>query len=339
MVSLSPDNERAPIVIVGASVAGVRTAQALRRRGFGGAISIMGEETHRPYDKPPLTKQMLAPDADSETVPLLSDAEMDALDVDLRLGTRAVALDPGRKIVLTADGERVGYTKLVIATGLKPTTLPGAGQLDGVYTIRSADDALALRHELRRARRAVVIGAGFIGAEFASAARDHGVEVSIIDAQATPMAHVLGAEVGFMLARLHKINDVSLTTGVGFSHFQGTRRVTGVALADGSVLPADVVVVGIGARPATEWLASSGLPIPDGVQCDQNLRVKGSPDIYAAGDVAPRPSPGRPEDRALDERERSRGDRRRRHPRQARASCAGSLRLVRPVRTTDPDRG
>jgi NADPH-dependent 2,4-dienoyl-CoA reductase/sulfur reductase-like enzyme len=279
-----------PIFIVGASVAGIRTAQALRRQGFSGAISIMGEETHRPYDKPPLTKQMLAPDAAAEAIPLLSDADLDALDVDIRLGTRAVALDPDRKIVVTADGEQVGYTKLVIATGLKPATLPGAGQFDGVYTIRSADDALALRDELRRARRAVVIGAGFIGAEFASAAHGHGVTVSIVEAQATPMAQSLGTKVGSMLAKLHEANGVSLTTGVGFSRFQsgspGTRRVTGVALADGSVLPADVVVVGIGARPATDWLASSGLPVPDGVQCDENLRVVGFPDIYAAGDVA-----------------------------------------------------
>lgn len=274
------------VVIVGASVAGIRTAQALRHQGFGGAIRIIGEETHRPYDKPPLTKQMLTPDAARATVPLLLDEELDALDVDLRLGVRAVALDPGGKTVVTADGEQVGYSKLVIATGLRPVTLPGAGELDGVYTIRSADDALALHDELTRARRAVVIGAGFIGAEFASAAREHGVAVSIVEAQDTPMAHLLGPEVGSMLAKLHAVNGVSVITGVGFARFQGADRVTGVTLTDDRVLPADVVVIGIGARPATEWLASSGLPIPDGVQCDENLRVAGFPDIYAAGDVA-----------------------------------------------------
>jgi NADPH-dependent 2,4-dienoyl-CoA reductase/sulfur reductase-like enzyme len=277
---------RVPILIVGASVAGIRTAQALRRRGFDGEITILGEETHVPYDKPPLTKQMLAPDSAPVAVPLLPGEALDALGADLRLGVRAVALDPGSKTVVTADGGRVRYSTLVIATGLRPVSLPGAGELGGVYTIRSADDALALRGELRRGGRAVGIGAGFIGAEFASAAREHGMAVTVVEAQDTPMAHLLGAEVGAMLTRLHEANGVSLLTGVRFAAFQGTRHVTGVALSDGTVLPADVVAVGIGARANTEWLTSSGLPIADGVQCGADLRVTGFPDIYAAGDIA-----------------------------------------------------
>ncbi len=265
----------------------MRTAQALRREGYDGAITVVGEESHHPYDKPPLSKEMLAPGAAAAPVPLLSGDELKALDVGLRLGTRAVALDPSRRTVLTDAGDEVAYAQLVIATGVKPVTLPGADSLVGVHTVRTADDALALRAELERASRAVVIGAGFIGAEFASAARARGVEVSVVEAQDTPMAHILGREVGGALARLHELNGVAVHSGVRFSAFEGHEgRVTGVALSDGRLLPADLVVVGIGARPATQWLESSGLPVRDGVECDANLRVLGRPGIYAAGDVA-----------------------------------------------------
>ncbi|WP_026151436.1 NAD(P)/FAD-dependent oxidoreductase [Streptomyces prunicolor] len=275
------------ILIVGASAAGMRTAQALRREGYDGGITVVGEEPHHPYDKPPLSKEMLAPDGDAAPVPLLSGDELTALDVSLRLGTRAVALDPSRRVVVTDAGDEVAFTELVIATGVKPVTLPGAEPLAGVYTIRTADDGLALRAELAHASQVVVIGAGFIGAEFASAARAHGVEVSVVEAQDVPMAHVLGPEVGGMLARLHELHGVAVHSGVRFSRFEGAGgRVTGVALSDGRVLPADLVVVGIGARPATQWLESSGLPIQDGVECDANLRVVGRTGIYAAGDVA-----------------------------------------------------
>lgn len=265
----------------------MRTAQALRREGYVGGITVVGEESHQPYDKPPLSKEMLAPDGDVAPVPLLSGDELATLDVSLRLGTRAVALDPFRRVVVTDAGDEVAYTELVIATGVKPVTLPGAESLGGVYTIRTADDGLALRDELAHASQVVVIGAGFIGAEFASAARAHGVEVSVVEAQDTPMAHILGPEVGGMLARLHELHGVAVHSGVRFSRFEGAAgRVTGVALSDGRELPADLVVVGIGARPATQWLESSGLPIQNGVECDANLRVLGRPGIFAAGDVA-----------------------------------------------------
>jgi 3-phenylpropionate/trans-cinnamate dioxygenase ferredoxin reductase subunit len=291
------ETARVSIVIVGASVAGVRTVQALRMQGLQGVVTLIGEEPHHPYDKPPLSKQMLAQDGGAP-VPLVTAEELTALDVDLRLGLRATGLDPAARLVQTSDGRLVRYAQLVIATGVRPRTLPGAslpgGRLPaGVRTIRTADDALALRAALAGRPDVVVVGAGFIGAEFASAARRYGCAVSMVEAQAVPMAHILGAEVGALLAKLHESNGVELYSGVTVGHFQAAAdgHVSAVRLADGRALPAGLVVVGIGAQPATEWLASSGLPVFDGVDCDAQLRVIGYPGIFAAGDVARWPHP------------------------------------------------
>ncbi|GAA2223595.1 NAD(P)/FAD-dependent oxidoreductase [Micromonospora olivasterospora] len=279
------------VLIVGASVAGVRTAQALRMAGYSDAITVVGDERHVPYDKPPLSKEMIERDGAPDVVPLVQKAELASLDLDLRLGSAAVSLDAASRLVTLADGAQIPFDRLVIATGVRPRTLPGIGDLAGVHTIRSVDDAAALRSALGRRPRVVVIGAGFIGAEFASAAVGHGVDVSIVEAQPVPLAHVLGADVGRELARLHGANGVRLETGVGFERFVGDGHVTGVRLTDGRVLPADLVVVGIGAVPNTEWLTSSGLPVNDGVVCDEDLQVAGWTGIYAAGDVALRQHP------------------------------------------------
>jgi NADPH-dependent 2,4-dienoyl-CoA reductase/sulfur reductase-like enzyme len=280
------DTGAVSILIIGASVAGIRTAQALRMQGYAEAITVVGEEVHHPYDKPPLSKDMLLPDGDGRPVPLLSEAELEALDVELHLGTRAVSLDVEGRVVTAADGTTFAFDDLVIATGVTPRTLPGADELEGVHTLRNAEDAVALRAGLESAEDVVVIGAGFIGAEFAAAARAHGRTVTIIEPQPVPLTHVLGAEVGAEIARLHELNGVTLHTGVQFSHFVGKDHVSGVALQDGRVLPADLVVVGIGATPATEWLVSSGLPIENGVACDATLHVLGAEHVFAAGDVA-----------------------------------------------------
>lgn len=274
----------ARVVIVGASVAGVRTAQALRMQGFDGTITLVGEEPHHPYDKPPLSKEQLASDAPSEPPALLSAEELTQLDVELHLGVRATGVDPARRVVHTDVGDH-GYDHLVIATGVSPRTLPGTAR-PGVRTVRTADDATFLREQLAAAPRVVVIGAGFIGAEFAAAARARGCEVTIIEAQETPMAHLLGDRVGARLAALHTRHGVALRTGARFDHLVGDSAVEGVALAGGEVLPADLVVVGIGATPAIEWLADSGLPVDNGIECDGDLRVVGHPEIFAAGDVA-----------------------------------------------------
>jgi NADPH-dependent 2,4-dienoyl-CoA reductase/sulfur reductase-like enzyme len=277
-------------LIIGASVAGVRTAQSLRTRGYMGQIAIVGEERHRPYDKPPLSKEMLSADGGAP-IPLLSDEELERLDVDLRLGTRATGLDLARRQVLTATGEALDFDDLVIATGVKARTLPGADELMGVFTLRTADDASAIHASLAAASRILVVGAGFIGAEVASAATKRGVQVTMVEPQPVPMAHLLGAEVGAMLATLHTINGVEMYTDVGVSGFLGADAVTGVRLTDGRQLKADLVVVGIGAAPATEWLTSSGLRIQDGVVCDSRLRALGADRVYAAGDVARWESP------------------------------------------------
>lgn len=277
------------VLIVGASVAGVRVAQALRRGGWSGQITLVGEEPHQPYDKPPLTKQMLL--GDGAPVPLLSPEEAVELDVDLRLGTRVVALDPGARTVTTEDGDRVPWTQLVIATGSTPRALPFPAPA-GVHTIRTADDAVALRAALVQRPRVVVVGGGFVGAEFASAARVAGCEVTIVEIQSTPMAALLGARVGEALAELHRAAGVRVLPGVGVSGFEDVDgQVSGVRLDDGRTLPAELVVVGVGAVPATGWLAGSGLPVADGVECDASLAVLGHPDVHAVGDVARWPHP------------------------------------------------
>jgi NADPH-dependent 2,4-dienoyl-CoA reductase/sulfur reductase-like enzyme len=274
------------ILIIGASVAGLRTAQALRMKGYDGTITLVGEEPHRPYDKPPLSKEMLLPDGAASPVPLLSEEQLADLDVDLRLGVRAIALDVSGRTVTTDAGEVLGFERLVIATGVTPRRLPGTDHLTGVHTLRTVEDALALRAALLTATDVVVVGAGFIGAEFAAAARAHGARVTLVEAQDVPLAHVLGAEAGGRLAEVHEEAGNTLLTGVGVSHLEGTDRVTAVVLNNGRSLTADLVVVGIGASPATAWLESSGLPLGDGIECEADLRVVGTEGIYAAGDVA-----------------------------------------------------
>jgi NADPH-dependent 2,4-dienoyl-CoA reductase/sulfur reductase-like enzyme len=273
------------ILIVGASVAGIRSARALRDYGYDGTITILEAESEHPYDKPPLSKGMLLADAEPAPVELVSAAELSTLGLDLRLGTAALSLDPHQQTVTTSGGP-LTYDSLIVATGVRPRTLPGADGLSGVHTLRQARDARALRAALPLARQVVIVGAGFIGAEFASAARHHKREVTIVEAQPTPLAHLLGEQVGAEIARLHELNDVTVHTRAAVSRFLGSRSVEGIVLADGRQLPADLVVIGIGAEPAADWLHGSGLPLGNGVRCDERLRVNGFPKIYAAGDVA-----------------------------------------------------
>ncbi|TGD85225.1 p-cumate dioxygenase [Mycolicibacterium sp. CH28] len=278
------------VLIVGASVAGIRAAMGLRAHGYDGAITVVESESETPYDKPPLSKGMLLPDGIPTPVQLVSADELSALDVDLRLGTTALALDPERRIVSTAD-ENVAYTSLIVATGVRPRRIAGTEALSGVYTLRQARDARALRAALPAARNVVIVGAGFIGAEFASVARKYDCSVNIVETQQTPLEHLLGRCVGAEIACLHEMNGVAVHTGTSVAGFLGSSAVEGVRLSDGRCLPADLVLVGIGAEPGTEWLRGSGLPIQNGIQCDTNLRVIGFPGIYAAGDVALRYHP------------------------------------------------
>lgn len=277
---------------MGASLSGVRTAQALRQCGYQGAITLVGDEPHLPYDKPPLSKEMLSGSGDP--VPLLLEEDARELQVELRLGARAVALDPSGKRIELRDGESLSYDHLVIATGVSPRTLPGAEEMDRVFTVRTLDDVTGLREALADPGRLVVVGAGFIGAEVASAARGLGWEVDIVEPQSIPMSHVFGPEVGQRLASMHEANGAHLHSDVGVAELLGDGRVQGVRLTDGRSLDADLVVVGIGATPCTDWLLDSGLVIEDGVVCDEGLRAVGVEDVYAVGDVARWPSPYAP---------------------------------------------
>lgn len=271
------------VAVVGTGLAGTRAVEALRREGYTGRIVLVGDEPHAPYDRPPLSKQFLAGTWDGERISLRLDP--DSLDVDLMLGRRAERLDlPHRRLVLDGD-EDVPFDGLVIATGARPRTFPG-NQLDGVFVLRTLDDALALKAALEAKPRVVVIGAGFIGSEVASTCKALGVDVTIVEALDVPLLRVLGPELGAICGDLHRHHGVELKLGHGVAGLLGDGRVEGVELTDGTVVPAEVVVVGIGVIPNTEWLNGCGLDINDGVVCDRTCAAEGADDVVAAGDVA-----------------------------------------------------
>ena len=275
------------VVIVGASLAGLRAAQAARTGGFDGELVVVGEEVHRPYTRPPLSKELLAGEHEAERVVLPSDT----FDAQWRLGVPATRLDRARRRVVLADGDELPYDRLILATGSRARRWPGpGGELEGVHVLRSLDDALALRAALERRPRVVVVGAGFIGCEVAQTARKQGLDVTLIDIAPTPMLP-LGPQLGEWCAALHRDHgvDVRLRTGVAALH--GAGRIEAVELTDGTRVDADLVVVGMGAQPNTEWLADSGLQLTPGLECDATLTAVGDPDILGAGDIVSWPHP------------------------------------------------
>jgi NADPH-dependent 2,4-dienoyl-CoA reductase/sulfur reductase-like enzyme len=273
------------ILIVGASAAGLATAEALRRGGHRGAICLIGDETHLPYDRPPLSKQFLAGDWQHERLALRTLADLPALDLDLRLGVAATGVDAARQIVTLANGDRLSYDGLVVATGARPRRLPGSRGTAGVHTLRTLDDALALRAALRQGRRLAIIGGGFVGAEVAATARRLGAEVTVLESGPAPLAQSLGTQTGQYFAGLHQEHGVRIRTGAAVTGIlTASGRVTGVGLADGTTVPADDVLVAVGCLPNTEWLHGSGLPVNDGLVCDQYCAA--APGVYAVGDVA-----------------------------------------------------
>jgi 3-phenylpropionate/trans-cinnamate dioxygenase ferredoxin reductase subunit len=279
------------ITVVGASLAGLSTVRALRAEGYDGEIVVVGEERHAPYDRPPLSKDFLKGDLDADALALGDADEYADLDVQWLLGERAVALDPAARTVTLAGGRHVRTEGVVVATGAAPRTLPGADGLAGVHTLRTLDDAQALRAELLNGLpRVVVIGAGFIGAEVASTAHRLGLHVTVVEALNVPLERQLGREMGLVCSSLHSDHGVGLLCGTGVAGLTGDGRVTGVRLTDGRVLPADVVVVGVGVRPATDWLAGSGVHVDDGVVCDAGCATS-VPGVVAVGDVARCPNP------------------------------------------------
>jgi 3-phenylpropionate/trans-cinnamate dioxygenase ferredoxin reductase component len=269
------------VVIVGASLAGLRAAQAARGAGFDGELVMVGNEPHLPYTRPPLSKEILAGEHAPERALLPSET----VDAQWRLGAAATRLDRTRRVVVLADGDEVPYDRLILATGSRARRWPGAGaDLEGVHVLRSLDDAIALRAALDRRPRVAVVGAGFIGCEVAQTARKQGLDVTLIDIAPTPMLP-LGPELGEWCADLHRERGVDLRLGTGVAAFHGTGRVEAVELTDGTRIEADVVVVGMGALPNTEWLTDSGLQLNPGFECDATLTAVGDPDVLGAGDI------------------------------------------------------
>ena len=273
------------VTIVGASLAGLNAAEALRRDGFDGPVTLIGAESHLPYDRPPLSKQVLAGEWEPDRAALTDAEELDAAGIEVRLGLRATALDLTSRELTVHTGETVAFDGLVIATGARCRTMPGTEGLSGVHVLRSLDDCLALRADLEATpQRVVVVGAGFIGAEVAATARGRGLEVTLVEALPTPLSRVLGDEMGRVCAEVHRDHGVDLRTAVGVDSIEGDGRVERVVLSDGSTVDADVVVVGIGVIPNTEWLEGSGVQVGDGVLCDASCLAADR--VAAAGDVA-----------------------------------------------------
>ncbi|MFG1684409.1 NAD(P)/FAD-dependent oxidoreductase [Nonomuraea sp. NPDC049269] len=278
-------NAPSSVLVVGASAAGLATAEALRRKGYPGGLTVLGAEPHLPYDRPPLSKQVLSGAWDPERTQLRPQTALSALDAEFILGDPAVGLDAAGRTVHTASGRALRADAVVVATGLRPRRLAGQAELAGVHTLRTLDDALALRAELLASSRLVVVGEGVLGAEIAATARGLGLEVTMAGPLPAPLAGQVGPMVAGMLAELHTERGVHLRLGAGVSGLTGHEgRVTGVRLATGEVLPADVVVVAIGSDPATEWLTGSGLRVDNGLVCDSRCRA--AEGVYAVGDVA-----------------------------------------------------
>ena len=270
-------------MIVGGGLAATRTAEQLRRSEYGGPITIVGAEEHLPYDRPPLSKEVLRAESDDTT--LKPPEFYRENDITVLLGNAAQTVDTTAQTVQLADGTELSYDELVIATGLVPKRIPSFPDLAGIHVLRSFDHSLALRKEAASARRAVVVGAGFIGCEVAASLRGIGVDVALVEPQPTPLASVLGEQIGALLIRLHRAEGVDVRCGVGVAEVRGSDRVQKVVLSDGTELDADLIVVGIGSHPATDWLADTGIDIDDGVVCDSCGRAS-APHVWAIGDVA-----------------------------------------------------
>ena len=273
------------IVVVGASLAGLRAVEALRERGYDGELTLIGAEEHLPYDRPPLSKQVLRGDWEPDRTAFRDAASYGELELSLHLGRAAARLDPRARELELVGGEVVGFDRLIIATGATPRLLPGTPPLDGIHILRTLGDCLALRSAFEAGPRVAVVGAGFIGSEVAAAARHRGLEVTLIEAEPVPLVRAVGKEMGRICGALHVDHGVDLRLGVPVEGFDGDGAVERVRLAGGAAVEADVVVIGVGVAPATGWLESSGLELRDGVLCDATCAAS-APGVFAAGDVA-----------------------------------------------------
>ncbi len=271
------------VAVVGASLAGLSAARSLRKRGYDGRLVVIGDEPHRPYDRPPLSKEFLAGAIGEADLTLERDDE--DLHAEWLLGTRATRLDRTERAIRLADGREIRADGIVIATGAAARRLPGTQGLAGVHVLRTLDDALALRDALARGGRLVVIGGGFVGAEVASTAYALGLDVTVIEAAPTPLAGPLGETMGGIVSALHADHGVRLLCGMGVKGLNGESRVEAALLEDGRSIPADTVVVGVGARPCVEWLEGSGVTLDNGVKCGADGRTSLA-GVVAVGDCA-----------------------------------------------------
>ena len=274
------------VAIVGMSLAGLRTAESLRRLGCDATITAIGAESHVPYDRPPLSKDFLTKHRSFDEIVLRREG-FDNLDIDVRLGVLATRLDAAKQTLALSDGSTLDYDQLVIATGTQPRRLPASvcdPNLASVHYLRTYDDAVTLRSDIATAERVCIVGAGFIGAEIAASCRTLGVGVTMLEAQAQPMVRGLGETLGAVCAQLHRDHGVDVRLGVQIRSVHGAGRAQYVVLEDGSEIRCDAVVIGIGVEPCTHWLQGSGLTIDNGVVCDEYCLA--APNVYAAGDVA-----------------------------------------------------
>ena len=274
------------VVVVGAGIAGTRAAETLRQDGYDGELTIVGAERHAPYHRPPLSKKLLSGKVHRAGIDLAPQFEVDAR---VLRGASAVGLDVSAHSVQVRDGNdelALQFDGLVIASGAVPREWPSGPVPDGVLVLRTVEDCLAIRERLSSGPRVVIVGGGFIGAEVAATCRSVGLEVVLIERAASPLLAALGKELAPRWADLHRDHGVDLRVGVGVDEFVGNGRIDAVRLTDGSQVPADLVIIGLGVTPATEWLDGSGLRVDDGVVCDATGAVEGGTDIVAAGDVA-----------------------------------------------------
>jgi 3-phenylpropionate/trans-cinnamate dioxygenase ferredoxin reductase component len=273
-------------VIVGAGLAGAKAAEALREEGFDGRIVLIGDEAELPYERPPLSKDYLRGESPREKARVHPDGFYESHDIELRQGTSVAAIDTGASTVELEGGERIEYERLLLATGAEPRRLnvPGS-ELDGVLYLRELVDSDAIAARLERGGRAVVIGAGWIGAEVAASARQKGLEVAVVEMANVPLEHVLGTELGRIYADIHRDHGVELHTGARLESFEGSAQVERVRLADGTTLDCDFVVVGIGVAPRTALAERAGIPTDNGILVSKRLETS-VPGVFAAGDVA-----------------------------------------------------
>lgn len=275
----------APLVVVGGGLVAANLSRQLRRNGFAGRVVVVSDEAEPPYDRPPLSKQLLAGTMAPEDTRLLKPQEVEDLGVELLLRAAAERLDTAGRTLGLSDGRELRYDRLVVATGARARRLAAVPELSGVHHLRSLGDSAAIAAALREARRLVVLGAGFIGLEVAAVARSQGLEVTVIETAARPLTRVLGPDAGQLVTELHEERGVRLRCSTTVTEVRGAGSLAGVVLDGGEFLPADLLLVGVGAVPNTEWLAGSGLGVDDGVVCDASGRTS-DPHVFAAGDVS-----------------------------------------------------